>query len=490
MENQELINAFASAIAQATGSGNKAYGYKAPGTTGTTNHMHGPGGLFGVAGLDSQVISTRITPRGISSVLPVFPSVNTNPLFPFITGIEETAGDEPTTPCATCLSGEYEACLQTAAFGRICRETNTIDVDKVMERINVGEVDLQLVNDILGFQGDSLAAIRNYDRNQLLQVATAQGMLMIGALMQNQLIPMIWQGNPANNIGTPPDYGYAEFPGLDMLISAGKVDAITGTTCPGLDPDVKEFNYQDIRTVDANANFVIVRYLSTMAAYLQHNADRQNLSPVEWAIVMKPEAWYELTEIWPVAWLSTRNIVLPAGNTNFIDASRVAEMRDDMRAGMYIYINGKRYPVITDDGVYEYNTSNDGHLEDSEVACNFYFVPLRYLGSRPATFLQAKDYRGAQQDINLAHLERDIWTDDGRFMWTVERVKWCYTLSGKVEPRIILKVPQLSGRIDHVKYSPLQHFRSFDQNDIYNFKKGGVDKRDLPSYYSEWNPRQ
>jgi len=486
MENQELINAFTTALAGALGNGNKAYGYKAPGTTGTSNHMHGPGGLFGIAGLDNQVISTRITPRGISAALPVFPSINTEPLFPFITGIEQNAGNEPTTPCATCLSGEFESCLQTAAFGRICRETNTIDVDKVMERVNRGEVDLQLVNDILGFEGDSLAALRSYDRGQLLQIATAQGMLMIGALMQNALVPMMWQGNPANNVGAAPDYGYAEFPGLDMLISTGKVDAITGTTCPGLDADVKEFGYNSITTVSASGGFEIVRYLSTMAAYLQHNADRSGLSPVEWAIVMKPEAWYELSEVWPVAWLSTRNVVMPAGNTNFIDSARVAEMRDNMRAGMYLYINGKKYPVITDDGIYEYDSTNDANLEMGEFASNFYFVPLRYLGTRPATFIQTKDYRGAQNDINLSHLERQIWTDDGRFMWTVERVKWCYTLSGKVEPRVILKVPQLSGRINHVKYSPLQHFRSYDQDSDY-FLKGGVSERSLPSYYSEWN---
>jgi hypothetical protein len=107
------------------------------------------------------------------------------------------------------------------------------------------------------------------------------------------------------------------------------------------------------------------------------------------------------------------------------------------------------------------------------------------MGGRPGTFLQHKDYRGAQADINMAHLQDELWTDDGRFMWTVERVKWCYTLSGKVEPRIILKVPQLAGRINHVMYTPLQHFRSFDQDSDYFFK-GGVSERTPSTYYSEW----
>jgi len=488
MDNQELINAFAVALKQAGvgNQSNKAYGYKAPGTTGDPSHFHGPGGMFGMAGLDNQVISARITPRGISAVLPVFPSVDTNPLFPFITGIEEDAGDEPTTPCATCLSGEYEACIQTAVFGRICRESPTIDVDKVMERVNSGEVDLELVNDILGFPNDNMAAIRGYDRGQLLQVASAQGMLLVGMFLQQKLVPMWWQGNPANNIGVAPNYGYAECPGLDMLISTGKIDAITGTACGALDSDVKEFAYNNINTLNAGGGYMIVQYLSQMAWYLQYNATHMGLAPCTWALVMNAEAWYELTEIWPVAWLSTRNITLGAGNTNNIDSSRVAEMRDQMRASMTIMINGLSYQVVVDSGILTYDSTNDANLAAGEFACNFYFVPLRYMGSRAGTFIQYKDYRGAQQDINMARLERDIWTDDGRFMWTVERLKWCFTMSGKVEPRILLKVPQLAGRINHIMYTPLQNLRSWDQDSEY-FLKGGVDHRAQPAYYSEWN---
>lgn len=478
--DMNLANAIAQGIAAALGD-NKSYGFKAPGTTPGTNVFHGAGGMFGIAGLDNQVISARITPRGISAYLPVYPAVDTNPLFPFITGVEENAGDEPSVECATCLSGEYEACLQTAAFGRVCRETQTIAANEVMDRINKGEVDLQLVNDILGFQGDSMAAIRNYDRNRLLQMATAQGMLLIGILLQQKLVPMWWTGNPANNIGT----GYAECPGLDLLISTGKVDAITNTTCPALDSDVKEYGYNNVNTADGAGNFMIVRYMEYMEAYLYHNASRQNLGPVDTAVVMRPELWYELTNIWPIAYLTTRNITLPAGNTNFIDSSRVRDMMDEMREGQFLFLNGRRHPVILDDGILELNSANDANVPAGSFASNIYFVPLTYMGGRPGTFLQHKDYRGAQADINMAHLQDELWTDDGRFMWTVERVKWCYTLSGKVEPRIILKVPQLAGRINHVMYTPLQHFRSFDQDSDYFFK-GGVSERTPSTYYSEW----
>ncbi len=489
MEDQQLQSIISQAVAQGISAGlsqkNTGYGRKAPATTVTTNLIHGPGGIFGMAGLDNQVISARITPRGISAYLPVFGSVYTNPLFPFITGVEEDDGTEPDTECETCLSGEIEGCIQTATFGRVCRETKTLAPNDIIERVNSGEVDLQLMNDILGFGDDSMAAIRNYDRNSLLNIATATAMIVVGILLQNKLVPMWWQGDPANNVGT----GYAECPGLGLLVGTGKVDAITNTACPALDSDVKEFNYQNLNTVDAAGNFQIVRLLEYMEAYLFHNATRMNLWPVTWAICMRPECWYELCNVWPIAYLTTRGLALPAGNTNAIIASDVSNRRDEMMSGQFLFLNGRQHPVILDDGIFEYNSVNDANLQPGEFANDIFMIPLTYLGNRPATFLQYKDYRMAAPDLRMARLVDEIWTDDGRFLWTKEREKWCYTLSGKVEPRILLKTPQLAGRLNHVMYVPAQHFRVHDQDSDY-FLKGGVAYRTPATYYSEWYGRQ
>lgn len=489
MDDKQLQSIISQAVAAGVqaglGAGQKtAFGRKAPATTVTTNLIHGPGGIFGMAGLDNQVISARVTPRGISAYLPVFGTVYTNPLFPFITGVEESEGDEPDTECETCLSGEIEGCIQTATFGRICRETKTLAPNEVIERVNAGEVDLQLMNDILGFGDDNMAAIRNYDRGRLLQIATATAMIIVGILLQNKLVPMWWQGDPANNVGT----GYAEFPGLGLLVGTGKVDAVTNVACPALDSDVKEFAYQNINTVDAAGNFLIVRLLEYMEAYLFHNATRMNLWPTEWAVVMRPECWYELCNIWPIAYLTTRGFAIPAGNTNVINASEISNRRDEMMTGQFLFLNGRQHPVILDDGVFEYNSANDQNLNAGEFANDIFMIPLTYLGNRPATFIQYKDYRAAAPELQTARLVDEIWTDDGRFLWTKEREKWCYTLSGKIEPRILLKTPQLAGRLNHVMYIPAQHFRVADQDSDY-FYKGGVSHRTPVTYYSEWYGR-
>lgn len=477
MFSPQQAEVFATAFKQALVSAT-AYGTKAPiGAASATGWFHGVGGIFGVPGLDEDVISARIVPQGISSVLKVFPDQYTHPMFPYITGIEEDEdATEPATECATCPTGVTEGCIQSACFGFICRETRELTPNRAIERINRGEVDLRLVNDILGLDmNDPFLAVRQYDRNTIMQVATVWAMLEVGVLLQNQIIPMIWAGNPANNVGT----GYAEFNGLDILISTGKVDYLTGTTCPALDSDVKEFNYQLVNSIDAQGRFRIVRALVALENYLYLNAVNMRLWPVEWVVVMRPELWTELTEIWPYVYLTTRNVVLPAGNTNFLDASRMNEMRDDMRTGMYIFINGRRHRVITDHGIRVQDSTNDANVPAGSFASTIYMVPLTYMNGRDATFLQHKDYRATTPEINAARLQDEIWSDAGRFLWTVERIKWCYTLSAKVEPRIVLKTPQLAGRIDHVMYAPMQVARSPWQDSDY-FYKGGVEHRTFP----------
>lgn len=468
--------------------GMKAVGQKAPAGTPTSNLMHGSGGLFGIAGLDNQVISARITPRGIASQLQVAASRYTNPEFPYITGIREVAGQtEPSTKCSTCLSGETKSCIQTAQFGYVCRESQELEIGRTFERINAGEVDLQLVNEILGNEGDPFMPSDSLSREQAIDIETAWSMVEVGAMFQNALVPMLWQGNPANNVGT----GYMEFPGLDMLIGTDKVDAHTGTNCAALDSDVKEFNYNAIDTVNGAGAYMIVRYLMAMALYLQHNADRQQLSPVRWVIAMRPELWAELLDIWPVAYFSTREMTLPSGNTNFIDAARVLEMRTDMQNGMYIDIAGVRYDVVTDDGIFEHTNVNNANVPAGFYASSIYFVPVTYLGNRQGTFIEYKDYRFANAETQPLNGKEDFWvTDNGRFMWVVEKQKWCYTVSGRVEPRVILKVPQLAGKIEHVLYSPEQHFRSYDDDSDYFFD-GGETERTGPSLWSDWNlPQQ
>jgi hypothetical protein len=450
-----------------------------PANFGTFTELHGNGSLFGSFPIERDVITAHIRPLGgIVQVLQRLPTTEENPIFASITGFTATTGNEPTYPCSDAPAGFMKGCNLTAMFGRYARDTQTIEMDKVFKTFNRGDFrDLVLRGQLLS--GGPLSPVTS--QTDALNVVTKSEMIIAGVNLERLLTNQVWQGNPANsNAGG----GYIEFPGLDRQIATGQVDAHTNVACPALDSDVKNFGYQNV----CGTVLDIVEYLSALEYYLRFNADHMGLTPVQWVIVMRPQLWEELSACWPCRYLTNRCSSLVAGQTTVgvINDTSNIDMRNAMRAGMYIDINGVRYPVITDMGIFEHNNVNNANLRAGQYASTIYMVPLTITGGFPVTYFEYADYRQAQADVALLNgTEHFWWTDSGMYSWAVEYVKWCFKLSVKVEPRIVLRTPQLAGRIDAVMYTPLQHSREFDPASSY-FADGGVSLRANQRYYAVW----
>jgi hypothetical protein len=298
------------------------------------------------------------------------------------------------------------------------------------------------------------------------------------------LTRQMWQGAIANNSAGS---GYMEFPGLDSQITTGHVDASTGTTCPAVDSDVKDFNYSDISGVDADD---IVWYLSTLEDYLHHNAIRMGLDPVEWAVVMRPELWNELTQVYPIAYNTNRgaNIIAAGNNVRLsLDAGDMTAMRDAMRAQMQIAINGRNYPVVTDDGIFEHTNINNANVPLGSYASSIYMVPLTINGGFPVTYMEYKDYRVGMAQLQAMMGKQTFWTDGGMFSWALDPIrKWCFKMSAKTERRVICRAPQLAGKIENILYAPLQHLRDSFPGSPYE-ADGGVSTRAATSLNAVWS---
>jgi len=444
--------------------------------------MHGPGGLFSNAGIDELVVNASLTPRGMDGLLPVLPTVYTNPVFSFITGFESDGEAEADGVCDDGPGGIIEACNQTAQFGRVTRSSQEIEINKVMQMINRGETTpLRVLGEVLGTH--KLLSSQVMEPADWINYVTRTQMVIVGVEFQRKLAQMLWQGNPVNNSANG---GYQEFPGLDMLISAGKVDCFTGIACPALDPDIKDFEYDDVAGSDKD----IVVYLSMMDFYLRHVAERTSLDPVEWVIAMRPELFEELTAVWPCRYLADRCSHWTDNSMALavINDKTNTDMRDAMRNGKYLTINGRIVQVVTDDGIYEANSANDANLDAGEFASDIYFIPLRAHGI-PTLYWEHLDYSKAAPDMAILNRKEQFWPSDaGRYMWTIQQKTWCFKIQGKIEPRVILRTPHLAGRLENVMYRPLQHLKSPFPESPY-FKKGGEEHFDTaPSFYSEWNP--
>lgn len=460
-------------------------------------YNHGPGGLFGVRGLSAGVISTHTQITGaLAEEIPVAPTnaawdqqMNAiNPLFPFITGFLRSDQQEKNLICDDPIQAAgYKTCIQTAVFGRKEAKTRTIEINHVGQVINRGEFqDLTLLNPPLveGMAGLMSNFLGFQNQAQALEAGRDMVMRMVEVAVdiQRWFCPKVYDAHPANSQAGG---GYKEFAGLNLLISKTKVDALTGAACPSLYSDVKDFGYRQISsTTDPD----IHRTLSTMMYILERKAVQQNLNPVEFVISMRPQLFWELTRYWPLAY-NTDAMSQSIAGLDMLYLENI-KLRDAMRDGSFLIVNGKRYRVVQDDCIDEDNRNDNAAIPIGGFASDIYILPLRARGgSLLTTYWEYFDYRkGAMQTVSDARASSFFWSDDGIFLWGVRPPNnWCLDLITKFEPRLILRTPQLAGRLQRVVYVPLQHTDDPLPSQFYHVNGGVATGRPGPSPYSEWN---
>lgn len=435
----------------------------------TTNLLHGPNGLFGQAGVEQQVFSTRVRPTGLSSVLPARASNDTNPIVGYITGFtdDESAAEKVNVCDDPLQSGSIKNCFQGTIFGRIERKTQTLELNALGQRTNRGEfMDLQLVNDPLG-ESDFGTPTGPRDFQSVLQSEVNARLMLLGVAFQNKIGDLNWTGNPANNTSG----GYAEYLGLESLVTTTHTDVITSVSCPSLASDVKDFNYHTVETNSAE----LFNVLTMIYRFVKHNARTMGFDPVTWAWVMRSDLFQQITDIWPCVY-ATYRCAGSAGNPNGTDALVMRQMSREMQNGQYLTIDGINIPVILDDYIPEATNTNNANVPAGSFASDIYLLPLRVRGNIQVLFFEYFNYdgpNGAMQAVRDGRLGNEVYSSDGgRFLWTHERTLWCVDWAAKIEPRLRLLTPQLAGRLQHVMYAPLQHFRSPIPGDAY-FVNGG-----------------
>lgn len=470
MEVNELIAAL-QAVQQAQGALTKS-----PANLHNAALLTQPGGMFTVAGMDRVLVSTHVAPMGLGASLPVLASNLDDPRYGLITGFGASSGSEPVYPCDDAPVGYMKSGTLTAQFGRVVRQTRTIEIDQILHQARTASTGLQLINEQMGGGG----LLPQNDVNGILNSVVRAEMVGVGVQMERTLAKMLWQGTPSANTAQG---GYKEFPGLDAQIATGQKDAESNTLLPSVDSLIFNFNASvGSTTVD------IVRYMSEMAYHLKNKADRTGLSPVQWVIVMRPELFFELTAIWACRYLTDRCSDLSGSDVVTINDDTAVRMRDEMRAGNFLLINGVRIPVITDDGIYEGNSTNSTGLAQGEFKSSIYFVPLRIRGNFAATYWEHIDYRSVGSQLAVlgeGSTKAPFWSDGGRMLWVYRENGYCFDMQAKLEPRIILRTPQLAGKIQNVKYAPFMHGVSPFPESPY-FVNGGLSTRPVATSYAVW----
>lgn len=470
------------------GIGGTAIRTKGVSSTPTSIYGHGPGGLFSSPGLSRPLFSAMILPRvGLQSRLPTRPTTETSPLFGIITGVTATSGSNPTGVCDDPpIAGTVKLCNHSFVLARYSRMSRVFDLDRAGKVTNRGEfLDFQVFGDAFGAAGNNPGqpTIPGFNATQVAQNEVAKALFELGVAWSRDFAKQIYTGAPTNNTSGG---GYKEFWGLESLVNTGYRDAETGVACPAADSIVRTFGNAQIAANAAG----FVRNVTNMYRNLKFLAARAGLDPVKWSICMNFSMFYEITEIWPVVYLTYRAAAITSGSTNFVSATDLEKMRDDMRgdlydySGQYLLIDGQKVPVVLDDAVPE--TENGDGTFTSEL----FFVPETVLGAQPVTYLEYFNYDTPNGALEMAKIfapgDSYYTTDGGRFLWHKKPpTNFCVQLLAKTEPRLIMLTPYLAARLTNIKYNPVQHERSPFTTSGY-FVNGGQTQRDYysPSYYS------
>jgi len=449
--------------------------------------MHGPNGLWSMTGIERNIISTRVQPVGLAGAIPSRGSTTLNPLFPYLTGFLPGTGNNPTGVCDDFpVAGPMKNCLQTADFGRYGRMTREIDITFPGRTINRSEfMDLTVVNDPLmapGINGNGILQpnVGGANLNQELLMRFVE----VGIEFQNLLSRQLYTGNPANNTSGG---GYKEFPGLDLLIGTNKKDALTGQACPSLNSLIMDYQYRMVN--DTSSFGDVVNVLTYMYRILRSNASTMELMPATWSIVMKEELFYEITRVWPCSYFtygcaSVRDSSFQNINA---DAGDMIQLRDAMRNGRYLIIDGQQIPVIIDDAIFEASSTTTNRLTAGRYASDIYIIPNTVKGMS-GLYWEYIDYqKTAITTAAQGNIGSYYWTDGGRYLWHAKPPKnFCAQWLAVIEPRIILPFPHLTAKLRNVAYQPLIHTRDPFPTDSY-FVNGGVTSRlTAPSLFADY----
>ncbi len=423
------------------GGGNPVAPYRATGVPTGTSPLYGAGGLFGVCGMDPVLVNACVSPIGIESWLTWVSSNIESPIYDALTSIQ-SSGYSQSGMCTDCGTPSFAECAQTACFGRVCQMTNEHALDQLGMRMNPGVPRMALFGNITDAAGNVLIA-----QGQPIQDAFTLEIMAAAYNLRHLVAQYMWSGNPANNAG-----GHWEFPGFQILVNTGKTDALTGLACDGLDSYVWSYG----AVIGAAGAGSIVDYFTAAYRSLRFRMEAAGLDSrtADMRIWMHPRHWDCVADAYACSYgLTCTNMGAATRN----DAMAIAAFRDQMRAEMFVPIDGDRVPVGLDSQIPLTAVSVGS---DTGFRGDIYFLTKEIDGR---TIIWG-EYQNLQQTASatLAWFRRMFGsspiavTDGGRyFVAPTTEGGLCVDARVFVKPRLLIRMPQFQGRITNVTCVPL-----------------------------------
>jgi len=435
--------------------------------------LHGPGGLAATPGQSRQIANAMIMPRGLAGTIPVRKSIDTNSIYGVLTGLTASSGSEPTAACADWPTvGQFKLCHQTFPFGRQGRQSQVLQLDRVGEIVNRGEFRDNTLWGAPATTPNSTPAPINWGQVLQTEVEKKMGELYGGYF--RDYVRYTYTGNPQTTAGSA---GWQQYRGLQLQVATGKRDAITGALCPAADSVVYDYNGTNVQT----SGDTVYAHLANIVTNLERLREQLGFD-VEWGLTMRYGAFWAMTQIWPCIYATSAcNSGAVASVVRSSSLLEQTELRDRMRNGRYLLIEGKEYPVIIDDAIAE--TAAAGGTVGTYQS-DVWFLPLKANG-QPSLFWEYFDMNAEAVSAAGTMAPQGYFStlSDGRFLLVrLSPTHTCVQVEIIERPRLILALPFLAARFQNLRYTITVHERDAFPDEPY-FVNGGGTTTPLPYFY-------
>lgn len=402
-------------------------------------------GLFSRPGAEPDAYSAMVMPTGGQLLSDLYGGTSNiiNPEYDIITGVKAGKGSNAVNFCSPGpKAGEAKLCTQRAQFGEIKMDLDQVNLMKTGGRINRADMDVRIINNPALFPLAPDVLRRANNPNTTLGLS----LMRTAVHLQRVLLRVLFHGS-LSNTGSNAELGFIkEFDGFDQKIKTGHRDLETNDTCEAADSLIVNWGNADIAASVGGAT--IVDTIAGIVYYLMALAEDSNMSPVTWKMAMHRDLFWRLTALWPCSYLTNGcTVSSSAGQSLNVDAPMQVQMRDEMRNGKFLWVNGIKFPVEPLSAI-EQTTLGQG------FSSPIYFIPITALGGQ-VTKLEGFDLNNADIQEFLGFYPNLPITimNSGLYMMGSRVTDACVEGWLASELRLVMRTPWLAARIENINYA-------------------------------------
>lgn len=458
-------------------------------------YAHGPG-LFTPV-MDPNVINAVQLPTpGLYSMLPEIPTDMETPVYGIITG--QTAGTDTGARGDDCspwgTSGYTQLCRQVEGLATQGITSPVINLNRIGHLVDRADfTDYRLIGDPFNYAAsdNGLSGLPGFGTggNDFLNSDIGKIVREMDVEMVRRFYPDLWTSNPSTAADAYHDSWYR---GMQLKVNTGYQDVLTGAACPAVDSLIIPFatvatGGTNITSI-ASASSTMVDLAQDLYYTFERKAKEQGLDPVQWIFAGAPELFRELTSVWPCSYMVNRCLTASAGTPATALQSDMLQMREDMRKGSYLLIEGREIPFVVDNSIPQ--TQGIGAAGAGTYTSDLYLLPLTVRGGFPVLFKTYFNYnkRGAAAEA-IAKFGSALYgvsvSPNGKYLYASDKTFECFKIKATFRPGLILRTPFLAARITGISYKPRLVTTSWNPAAPSNYVGGGVNlwQGTAPSVY-------